>query len=404
MPFVFAFQTGYSMRMEGITRQIAVSGKWDTPVLARARELFGNVVRGEGYVCSTAADLADRIEQNLSSAITTTDNLTEDLIGRRYKVGRRVARQVSRILQHRGIMEPRRGGNGTGGLWAVVPNPDAIVSALHAEIDQPDPKAAAKEAVLWLAPALTADTDASTDLVKRLLGHMAVMPGDAPVYRPRSTQAHHLASCLVQAAQSKASPEAYLGSLAVIADRYDVSLEVAVEAVRILEDHQQVVLKRGRQGGVFLAGPRQSKALHMTNAFLVGHHASPMRCRLLLDAVNYAMIELACQRQDDVGVSRVQQSFKSMEIACNSTELGKAWYSFIRDIADLAGNPILHFTARALAGSILLRRVCSAELPDAAARELFDASRLILNNIVSHNGTGNKEAHLRCQFALENYW
>jgi DNA-binding FadR family transcriptional regulator len=392
------------MQMEGITQQIAVLSKCDTPVLARARELFGNVVRGEGHVCSTAADLADRIEQHLSSTMTKNDNLTEALIASRYKVGRRVARQVSRVLQHRGIMEPRRGGNGMGGLWAVVPNPDAIVLALHGEIDQSDPKAAAKEAMVWLEPALTVDTDASTDLVKRLLAHMAVTPGDTPVYRPHSTQAQHVASCVVQAAQSNACQDAHIGSLTVIADRYGISLEVAVEAMRILEDHQQVVLKRGRQGGVFLAGPRQSRALHMTNAFLIGNHASPMRCRLLLDAVNYAMIELACQRQDDLGVSRVQHSFKSMEIARNSTELGKAWYSFIRDIADLAGNPILHFTARALAGSILLRRVSSAELPDAAARELFDASRLIMDNIVSHSDSGNKEAHLRCQFALENYW
>lgn len=392
------------MQMRGITQQSAVPGKCDTPVLARARELFGNVVRGKGHICSTAADLADRIEQHLSSTITTTDNLTETLIASRYKVGRRVARQVSRVMQHRGIMEPRRGGNGMGGLWAVVPDPDAIVSALHAEIDDCDPTVAAKEAVVWLAPTLTLQIDASTELVRRLLGHMSAASRDTRLLHTRSTQAEWVASCIVSDAQGHSAPGAYLGSLAAIAERYGISLEVAVEAVRILEDHQQVVLKRGRQGGVFLAGPRQSKALHMTNAFLAGHHASPKRCRLLLDAVNYAMIELACQRRDDQGVLRVQQSFKSMEQARNPTALGTAWYSFIRDIADLAGNPILHFTARALAGSILLRRVSSAELPDAAARELFDASRLIMDNIVSHSDSGNKEAHLRCQFALENYW
>lgn len=50
-------------------------------------------------------------------------------------------------------MEPRRGGNGLGGLWAVVPELNQIVSAVHAEIDPCDRKAATDEAAFWLRPA-----------------------------------------------------------------------------------------------------------------------------------------------------------------------------------------------------------------------------------------------------------
>ena len=383
-------------------------GKSDTPVLARARELFAGIVRGEGHAGSTAAELADRIEQQLSLAIPGPCTLTEGSIAIRYGVGRRVARQTSRILQQRGIMEPRRGGNGLGGLWAVVPELNQIVSAVHAEIDPCDRKAATDEAAFWLRPALETHVNAPTELFDHLLGGGPDAGADTHAHARardvRSTQANRVATCLVEEIGAASCDDVYLGSLAAVSLRYNVSLEVVVEAVRILEDHQQVVLKRGRRGGIYLANPRYGKALHMTNAFLAGRQTSPADCRTLLDAANYAMIELACQRHDDQGVLRVRQAFSAMEQARDSTALGKAWYSFIREIADLAGNPILHFTARALAGSILMRRVRSSELPDPAARELFDASRLILDNILNHSDAGNKEAHLRCQFALENYW
>lgn len=388
--------------MEGRAPKSLALGKGDTPVLARARELFLGVVRGEGHTGSTAAELADRIEQQLSLLVPESCTLTEGSIATRYGVGRRIARQTSRVLQQRGIMQPRRGGKGLGGLWAVVPELNQIVSAVHAEIDPADRKAAAEEASFWLRPALKAQVSAPTELFDRLLRDGSGT-GDGSRYA-KPTQASWVASCLIEDIETTSPDDVCLGSLAAVSLRYDVSLEVVVEAVRMLEDQHQVVLKRGRRGGIYRAIPRQGKALHMTNAFLAGRQASPADCRAHLDAVNYAMIELACQRRDDEGVLRVRQAFAAMEQARDATALGKAWYSFIREIADLAGNPILHFFARALAGSILMRRVRSSELPDLAARELFDASRLILDNILNHRDAGNKEAHLRCQFALENYW
>lgn len=93
-----------------------------------------------------------------------------------------------------------------------------------------------------------------------------------------------------------------------------------------------------------------------------------------------------------------------MQHAANGTDLGRAWYSFIRDIADMAANPTLHFLARALASSILMRRTRSAELPDAAARELLAASAQILEHLDETRAAPVVAAQSRCQKALENYW
>jgi len=65
---------------------------------------------------------------------------------------------------------------------------------------------------------------------------------------------------------------------------------------------------------------------------------------------------------------------------------------------------VLHLVAQCLAASLLLRRLRTAELPEAGARELLDASLIIAGNVRRGNAGGNREAHWRCQDVLVRHW
>ncbi|HQS95505.1 hypothetical protein [Novosphingobium sp. 17-62-19] len=380
----------------------------DTPSLARARELFGQVINGPGMRPSTSSSIADRIEQVVCNGPDLLRPITEGVLSREFKVGRRIVRQTSRILQLRGILEPRRGGNGLGGLWVVTPTLDQALSAVGEELDLCGPADTVEEAGKWLAPAVAGRDDALGQMLRSLLkqnlrASAGVQSASAISLRADSLAGWLAARLLDEITLSRAS-EVALGSLASISADYGVSLEIAVEAVRILTDAQQVEVRRGRSGGVFSTAPQTGRALHIANAYLATNGVSASACREVLDNINTGMIELARERCSADGLVRIQRSFHLMQHAANGTELGKAWYGFIRDIADMADNPLLHFVARALASSILMRRTRSAELPDEAARELLAASRQILDHIGNAPAAPIISAQSRCQKALENYW
>jgi len=70
----------------------------------------------------------------------------------------------------------------------------------------------------------------------------------------------------------------------------------------------------------------------------------------------------------------------------------------------MAESPVLHLVSRCLAASLLLRRLRTAELPDAGARELLDASRIIAGNLARGHERGNRREHWRCQRVLAQHW
>ena len=376
----------------------------DTPASARGRELFGNVVNGGSEGNSTSSTIADRVEQLVCGAPDKNLVITEASISRNFGVGRRVARQVNRILQQRGIMEPRRGGHSLGGLRIVEPDLEHTQYVIQSEMAKSATAAELKEADHWLAPAINDVARPLAGFVQSVL-HSGTGPRPDHDFRfGLGSQAGTLVDVLLAEMATRHHDDPFLGSIAHIAVKHDVSLDIAVEAVRILSDAQRVDLRRGRGGGVYLTRPKAGRALHVANAFLATSMISPSECRRVLDKVNLAMIELARQRRNQNGLICIDASFYQMQNAPNPTSLGLAWYAFIREIADMSANPLLHFMARTLASSILMRRTRSAELPASAARALLQASQQIRDHLRGENACSVEAAQMQCQRALENYW
>jgi DNA-binding FadR family transcriptional regulator len=116
------------------------------------------------------------------------------------------------------------------------------------------------------------------------------------------------------------------------------------------------------------------------------------------------MINLACKRATPAALARMQDALHAMSEARSATRLGLSWYPLQRELATAADSPLLHIVAQYLTASLLLRRLHSAELPEAGARELLEASRTIAGNVARGKVRGNREAHWRCQDVLVRHW
>ena len=383
--------------------QPQAGGAIETRIAARSRELFAYVTGTEHCSISSASALADRIEDSLWHAGERVP-ANEAELSETFCVGRRMVRQASRVLQQRCVMEPRRGGRGSGGLKPIVPDAPQLARALADAVRAQCDRRAIEEARSFLAPLLARRSGPLAALLSDMIASLA-RDSHQPVVEQLGPQASSLAQQLIRgSAGDFAAAPLFIGSFDSIAERYGVSHETVVEAVRLLEDRQLVALRRGRGGGVYLSNGSTARVARMANAFLAGNHIPLADCQYLLLEINVEMINLACRREQRAGADGVLASLNTMDKARTASEVAVAWYPVQREIAELAQSPILHVFARCLAASLVLRRLHAAEIPEADAHDLYGATRSIVDNVVRGKSNGNRDAHVLCQHVLGRYW
>jgi len=373
-------------------------------IAARSRELFAYVTATEHCGISGASALADRIEDSLwHDGDRVPANEAE--LSETFCVGRRLVRQASRVLQQRGVMEPRRGGRGSGGLKPVVPEVSQMACALADAVRRQCNRRAIDEARAFLAPLLAERSGPLTSVLSETIACLARDWRQPEAVAGFGLQASSLAQQLIsQSIADAGAVPLFFGSLDSIASRYAIGHETVVEAIRLLEDRQLVALRRGRGGRVYLSNGSTARVARMANAFLVGNGVSLTDCQHLLLEINVEMINLACRRDQSCGADRVLASLAAMDTARTASDLAVAWYPVQREIAELADSPILHVFARCLAASLVLRRLHVAEIPEVDAYELYNATRAIVTNVVHRKARGNRAAHVQCQRVLGRYW
>lgn len=374
-------------------------------VSARSRQLFAYVTASESFVASKASMLADLIERQILAQRPGALFGYEAELARNFAIGRRLMRQASRLLQERGLLTARRGGGGSGGLVTRAPDRHTVVLRVAATLHGASVPAGIADARAIL-PRLFADR--SSPLAMLLFDIIACLETNScRLPDMRGDQAAQRLAVALAEQYGLGAPDlapCFIGSLDAIAEQAGTSLEVTVEAVRLLEERQLVMLSRGRGGGVHSAAGGAAQAARMCNAYLSGHGVSVEQCDTILRAINVEMINLACRRGAGRDHSEIQAALAHMANAAKSSDLGVGWFLLQRCIADLADSPVLHLFARCLSSSILLRRLRSSELPEAEASELFQASFVITQNVSAGTTAGNQGAHWRCQRALEGYW
>ena len=151
--------------------------------------------------------------------------------------------------------------------------------------------------------------------------------------------------------QSDRRPEA-------MSERYEVSVALIVQAVRLLEDCGVLQLRKGRLGGIDLTGERNSaQAILAANAYFTTHSVSVADCDSLVRTSNIAIIERAAQCES-VSLDSVEQALSAMRHADEPTAVGMQWYALQCVLSDRAGNAPLHLLVKCLAAYVVRVRTC----------------------------------------------
>ena len=217
---------------------------------------------------------------------------SEDAMAAKFGVGVRVMRQALRILEARGACRLQRGRS--GGLVVLRPDLDRAASALAnglvwsgASMAEVEDAREVIEPMTALALVGRSPADDAAALIaleahnpglalahaclQRLPGIFATATGvkaatpsdDRPVHgatAPETPPRHNLAEIVAHRigqgiTHERLRAQERLGSLWDLAGQHGVSLAVATDAIRILEDADLVTCVKGRSGGVTLKLP-----------------------------------------------------------------------------------------------------------------------------------------------------
>jgi DNA-binding FadR family transcriptional regulator len=173
-----------------------------------------------------------------------------------------------------------------------------------------------------------------------------------------------------------------LGSEGELMERYGVSRAVLREAVRVLEHHQVVYMRRGHGGGLLVAEPgvgavTDAAALQLNRLGIEPRHLMEMR-----SAVEMAVLERALKRIDDHGEAQLREALDAEEAATDD-DPPSLDHDLHAVLARVTGNRVLELLVLVLVRLQRFHRAATPGGPDGLARdEVLDAHRGIVETIV----------------------
>lgn len=376
----------------------------DTPVEARSTALFRRILGNENQPRSRALDIADAIEADIHGSGWRPGHKlgAEGELARRYACSRRIVRQASRTLLARGGVEVQRGR--TGGHVVVAVKLDTASETIAAALAGDAVRRQAAQALAMLAPHAPLESPAA-DFARSVLTRLtndsrSPTPCRAGELRAETIAAHIESELSFWMAQR---PDGRTGVLDAMCEHYGVSLQIVVQAIRLLEDAGMAKLQKGRTGGLALQCDHSLRAVRTAHLHFASHQVPIDQCDHMVRTINIALITLA-SREDRGPTEPLQEALAQMRACDRPTAVGMQWYLLQRAISDCAANDPLHLLAKAFAANIVRTRPTRPELQDDQARALIAASHTIVDNILSHRIGDSAQAHLRCQEALRPSW
>ena len=379
-------------------------------IRARARQIC-RTIEGQSDLgkVPNASQVAATLEDSIRTSGWVPGQLlgTETSLASEFAVGRRSIRQAGRILAARGILDVRRGK--TGGFLVSAVDQGAALGTLSATLGEvTNVRGKVREARSALPDELLAGSGPAAALVRAWFAQLSCSPraSTPDPWLSDRTRAQRIAFAIARdlAPGPNKVGGVRVGTLQDLCERFSSGLPVVVQAIRILEDHGLVVCKAGRTGGILYRDGCASLAVRMVSAHLTSHRTSVQESNALVRATMAAAIDLAHTNAVPNATARLDEHLYRMRQCATPTELGLNWYHLQRTLCDLGSNPILHLLARCFASHVVLHRSRSADLRESEARTLMAESETIVANIKCGRAATSREAHFRCQDALERAW
>jgi DNA-binding FadR family transcriptional regulator len=171
-----------------------------------------------------------------------------------------------------------------------------------------------------------------------------------------------------------------LGSEQVLIKRYGVSRAILRQAVRILETHSVVDMKRGRSGGLFVTSPSASRAISLAISHLASTKIERLHVQELREEVELLAVELVIQRAAAQDITQLRSMAGSLRSATDADAQVTKLVEFHIRLAQLAENSAIEIFTRVLLGlAVVLRPAARADLEQVLSlglAQLVDAIEL----------------------------
>lgn len=305
---------------------------------------------------ATAMALEDSIQREGWPAGAVCES--EKTMAEHFGVGVRLMRQAFRILQARGAGRPQRGRN--GGLVVLRPDLDAAAAALSDNLRwsgvTPEEVREARE-VLAPSQAGGAIDPGRALALAGFERFLATVAGPSEALRMqlqlpetiRDNRASHMAWIIGQGiTHERCRNGDRLGSLWDLTEKHGVSLAVAIDAIRILEDAGVVVCVKGRSGGVNLRLPQSEAVIALMHGYLAAAGAAEEQCVVVCHQLNIRAARKVAESRSPELIALIEDIHRRMACAQGDSVM-TTWYALQKTLHDHAGNRALHLITRCLA-------------------------------------------------------
>jgi DNA-binding FadR family transcriptional regulator len=134
---------------------------------------------------------------------------------------------------------------------------------------------------------------------------------------------------------------AFVGSETDLLARYGASRAVFREAVRLLEYHSVVVMRRGPGGGLFVSHPDPSASIDAIALYLEYRGIDFDALRIVRETLELGCIDQVVARRNETAVAQRLRSALRVDVDTSAGELADLSHLFHTELAAITENPVL---------------------------------------------------------------
>jgi DNA-binding FadR family transcriptional regulator len=192
-----------------------------------------------------------------------------------------------------------------------------------------------------------------------------------------------------------------LGSEWDLSVEYEVTRPIVRQALRLLEDHGLLYIKRGRSGGIFVSEQKPGAMLRYTYPYLASCEVRINHLPKFFWPINLAHVRLASAKMKHLSALERNNIQRNLAKVVADGDECLNWFDVQQLIAQLGESVIFDTLARILVGYILRSQSINGAIPDLSSKQLTQKSLRVVDAITANEVDEAIALQMECHEMLE---